>query len=123
MGDYLPTIEGATRGLTFSEAFKRSGRTLCITCTPSGSNLSGIVLNHLNAPDVLISTAVLASMRLPGLYPPVCLREKKSFSEEGGRLSKTSAASNRLSPTESIWHKYDAAAQILRWFPPPRCAH
>merc|ERR1712007_385484 len=111
--DYLPMIEGATRGLTFSEAFKRSGRTLCITCTPSGSNLSGIVLNHLNAPDVLISTAGLASIRLPG---KILLGRGRTFVEDLGCQQSSS-------PTESIWHKYDAAAQILRCFPPPRCAH
>lgn len=75
----LQHLEWFTQGLTFREAHERTGRVVCITCTPakmaSGSS-PPLILNHLNAPNVTLGSAVLASSCVPGLIPPVTLQEK-----------------------------------------------
>jgi predicted acylesterase/phospholipase RssA len=43
--------------VTFSEAFKASGRILNITVSPASSCDSAMLLNHITAPDVLVWSA------------------------------------------------------------------
>ena len=62
--------------LTFLEAFERTGRTWNISVvSESGVNK---LLNHLQAPDVLIWSAVLASSALPGILNPFTLMMKST---------------------------------------------
>ena len=68
-----------SRGLTFREAYERTGRVLNIACTPlrsRGRRAPPLQLNHLSAPDVDIASAVCASACVPGLIEPVTLLEK-----------------------------------------------
>ncbi|KAJ3104156.1 hypothetical protein HDU97_009507 [Phlyctochytrium planicorne] len=63
----------ATKGhMTFMEAYKKTGRILCITVVPDeqGSISPPKVLNFLTAPDVLISSAIVASSAVPGVLLP-----------------------------------------------------
>ncbi|KAI8845448.1 acyl transferase/acyl hydrolase/lysophospholipase [Chytridium lagenaria] len=63
----------ATKGhMTFMEAYKKTGRILCITVVPDerGPMSPPKVLNFLTAPDVLISSAIVASSAVPGVLLP-----------------------------------------------------
>ncbi|KAJ3128912.1 hypothetical protein HK100_008914 [Physocladia obscura] len=69
-------LESLTKGhLTFLEAYKKTGRILCISVTPDEPNsiTPAKVLNFLTAPDVVISSAVCASSAVPGVLPPIKL--------------------------------------------------
>ncbi|KAJ3211443.1 hypothetical protein HDU67_004531 [Dinochytrium kinnereticum] len=63
----------ATKGhMTFMEAYRKTGRILCITVVPDeiGTMSPPKVLNFLTAPDVLISSAIVASSAVPGVLLP-----------------------------------------------------
>lgn len=55
--------------VTFREAFHRTSRALNISVCSSGLN-APLLLNHINAPDVLVRSAVAGSCALPILMPP-----------------------------------------------------
>lgn len=61
---------------TFAEAHRRSGRELAISVSPTRHRQKARLLSHLTAPDVLLTSAVLASSALPGLFPPVQLERR-----------------------------------------------
>lgn len=58
---------------TFAEAYAHSGRTLCISVSPTRVRQKPRLLTRLTAPDVLITSGALASSALPGFFPPVVL--------------------------------------------------
>jgi len=62
--------------LTFEEAFRKTGRSINISVSPSEPNQSSRLLNHIASPNVLIRSAVLASSALPGVFKPVCLEAR-----------------------------------------------
>lgn len=62
--------------LTFAEAFKRTGRTVSVTCVPADPHTPSMLLNHLTAPDCVMWSAVLASAAVPGIINPVVLMSK-----------------------------------------------
>ena len=63
--------------MTFLEAFSLTGTILNITVTTHDSHGdTGVLLNYLNAPDVIIRSAVLCSAAFPLFFKPVRLREK-----------------------------------------------
>ncbi|KAI9341683.1 acyl transferase/acyl hydrolase/lysophospholipase [Obelidium mucronatum] len=65
-----------TKGhLTFLEAYKKTGRILCISVVPDEPNhvTPAKVLNFMTAPDVLISSAICASCAIPLILPPIKL--------------------------------------------------
>jgi len=69
-----------TQGMTFKEAYLKTGRILNICCTPlrsRGARAPPLMLNYLDTPNVDIASAVCASSCLPGLTHPVELLEKK----------------------------------------------
>lgn len=72
----LKTIKANCGTDTFAEAFARSGRVLNISVMPTRTRQKPRVLNHLTAPDVLISSAALASSAVPGLFPPATLVQR-----------------------------------------------
>ncbi|KAJ3206293.1 hypothetical protein HDU82_004608 [Entophlyctis luteolus] len=77
-------LESFTNGhLTFLEAYKRSGRMLCISVTPDEPNrvTPSKLLNFLTAPDVVISSAICASCAVPGILPPIKLLVKTESGE------------------------------------------
>ena len=62
--------------VTFAEAYKRSGRILNITVSPTRTHQKPRVLNYLTAPDVLVEYAALASCAVPLLFPAVGLQAR-----------------------------------------------
>lgn len=66
---------------SFQEAFVHSGRTLCISVSPTRVRQKPRLLSRLASPDVLIASAALASSALPGLFPPVVLEMR---ADDGG---------------------------------------
>lgn len=68
------------QGMTFQEAHEKTGRNVNMTCTPlktqTSRGLPPLLLNHITAPRVTISSAVLASSCVPCLIPLVTLIEK-----------------------------------------------
>lgn len=64
-----------SRGLTFAEAYARTGRTLTITCVPAEGG-SVVLLNRHTAPSVLISSAICASCSMPFLIEAIQLLER-----------------------------------------------
>lgn len=77
--DWMRLIRWFTNGdLTFEEAYKRTGRTFCITLSSTSKKAPPVLLNHLSAPNVVIASAVVASAAVPGFIEPVRLRYKDS---------------------------------------------
>ena len=70
-------------GMSFREAAEHSGRTLNISVSPTRTRQKPRLLNALASPDVLVSSAVLASCAVPGIYPPVTLRARDAEGERG----------------------------------------
>jgi TAG lipase / steryl ester hydrolase / phospholipase A2 / LPA acyltransferase len=65
--------------LTFQEAYDRTGRIINIVVSPSkrsGNSDRYRLLNYLTAPHVFITSAVIASCAIPGVYAPVELMAK-----------------------------------------------
>ncbi len=64
--------------LTFEEAYKKTGRILCITLSATTKKAPPVLVNYITAPDVTIASAVVASAAVPGFINPVVLRKKGS---------------------------------------------
>lgn len=84
---YIYELEGCeehlawfTQGMTFREAFDKTGRCINITCTPRKTRkvdgLPSLILNHITTPHVTLTSAVLASSCIPCLFLPIHLMEK-----------------------------------------------
>ena len=74
---FLEAIRGVCADYTFAEAHARTGRVVSIsTSTPFSTKGSATLLNHVNAPNVLIRSAVQASCALPGVMRPAKLLAK-----------------------------------------------
>ncbi|TNE89640.1 MAG: DUF3336 domain-containing protein [Deltaproteobacteria bacterium] len=72
---------------TFAEAHAHSGRTLNISVSPTRLRQKPRLLTYLTAPDVTVISAVMASSALPGLFPPVELRQREGEGDELPHLS------------------------------------
>ncbi|CAF2036156.1 unnamed protein product [Rotaria magnacalcarata] len=75
-------------GLTFKEAYEKTGRILNITATNARKHSPPLCLNYLSTPNVTIASAVLASSAVPGLIHPVHLIEK--IVNKDGQISYSS---------------------------------
>lgn len=80
----LATIRHNVGDHTFEEAHRRTGRTVNISVSPTRRRQKPRVLCHLTSPDVLVSSAALASSSVPGLFPPTRLSRR---SRDGRILS------------------------------------
>lgn len=67
--------------VSFSEAYRHSGRALNISVSPTRKSQKPRLLCWLTAPDVLVARAALASSALPLLFPPVELAAKDESGE------------------------------------------
>jgi len=75
--DWLELIEWFTCGkLTFEEAYKKTGRILCVTLSATTKKAPPVLINHISAPNVTIASAVVASAAVPGFIHPVVLQVK-----------------------------------------------
>ena len=61
---------------TFGEAYRRTGRVLNVSVSPTRARQKPRVLSHRTAPDVLVADATNASCAIPGLFSPVALRQR-----------------------------------------------
>lgn len=74
--------------ITFEEAFKRTGKHVCITVSASraedtgGSGAQRLLLNHISTPHVTISSAVAASCALPGVMAAAKLTTKNKVGKK-----------------------------------------
>ena len=66
-------IESNLGPYTFGEAFERSGRILNIPVSPTRHRQKPRLLNHVTSPEVLITSATMASCALPALFQPAKL--------------------------------------------------
>ena len=67
-------VDGTT---TFAEAYARTNRIVNITISGAGVNQPPRLLNYLTAPNVVLSSAALASCAVPGIFEPVPVLEKR----------------------------------------------
>lgn len=70
--------------LTFAEAYAKTGRIINISISPaarSGNQESSRICNYLTTPNLLVSSACLASCAIPGIYAPVELLCKNAKGE------------------------------------------
>lgn len=76
---FSETVEAYFGKWTFAEAFARTQRRINIsiaTATSRSGHSRLLLLNHITAPNVIVSSAVVASCALPGLMRPVELLAK-----------------------------------------------
>lgn len=69
-------IQSNVGDMTFEEAFKRTGRVVSITVSPTRPGQKPRILNYLTSPNVLIAYASKASCSIPGLFPAVQLKQR-----------------------------------------------
>ncbi|CAG8495350.1 5613_t:CDS:2 [Ambispora leptoticha] len=75
--DWARKVQWFTRGgLTFREAYERTGRILNISVIPYDPHSPPKLLNYVTAPDCVIWSAVIASAAVPGILNPVVLMQK-----------------------------------------------
>jgi len=75
--EWLSLIKWFTCGdLTFEEAYRKTGRVLCITLSATTKKAPPVLLNYVTAPDVVIASAIIASAAVPGFVQPVLLQRK-----------------------------------------------
>ncbi len=62
--------------LTFAEAYARSGRIVNVSVSPTRERQKPRILCYLNAPDVTLASAAVASSAVPGAFPPSVLEQR-----------------------------------------------
>ena len=62
--------------ITFSQASSKTGRSMDVSVAPAEKLQTSRLLSAITSPDVCLREAVMASMALPGLFPPVMLEAK-----------------------------------------------
>eukprot|EP00899_Mesostigma_viride_P028365 jgi/Mesvir1/8713/Mv02645-RA.1 len=72
----LKCREVTFQDMTFEEAYRKTGRILCISASNKSKGRAPILLNHVTTPNVVIWSAVLASSALPPLLKPITLMQK-----------------------------------------------
>lgn len=83
--DFKRCCEFYYKDITFEEAFKRTGKHVCITVSASRAESGGaqrLLLNHISTPHVTLASAVAASCALPGVMAPAKLRTKNSEGQQ-----------------------------------------
>jgi NTE family protein len=62
---------------TFGEAHARSGRIVNVSVSPTRQRQKPRLLCYLNAPDVTLTSATLASAAVPWVFPPAVLEQRR----------------------------------------------
>ncbi|KAF9914035.1 hypothetical protein BX616_009106 [Lobosporangium transversale] len=76
--DWARKAQWVTKGgLTFLEAYERTGRILNVSVVPYDPHSPPKLLNYLTAPDCVVWSAVIASAAIPGILNPVVLMRKR----------------------------------------------
>jgi TAG lipase / steryl ester hydrolase / phospholipase A2 / LPA acyltransferase len=70
-------IKANMREETFLEAYERTGRVLCMSVSPTRARQKPRLLCYATAPDVLVTSASLASCAIPGLFAPTALMQRR----------------------------------------------
>ncbi len=74
-------IDANIPNITFEEAFKKTGRVISITVSPSRAGQRSRLLNYKTAPNALVSSACKASCAIPLAFPPAQLHAKSAQGE------------------------------------------
>lgn len=75
--DWLRRVKFFTKGdMTFEEAYRKTGRVLCVTLSATTKKAPPILINHITAPNVTICSACTASASVPGFVEPMRLHVK-----------------------------------------------
>ncbi len=75
--DWYRRVKFFTCGdLTFEEAYKKTGRILCITLSATSKKAPPVLINYITAPNVVIASAVVASAAVPGFVDAMRLKVK-----------------------------------------------
>ncbi|KAI1320009.1 hypothetical protein EDD11_002340 [Mortierella claussenii] len=77
--DWARKVQWVTKGgLTFLEAYERTGRILNISVIPYDPHTPPKLLNYMTTPDCVVWSAVIASAAIPGILNPVVLMRKRA---------------------------------------------
>lgn len=75
--DWMRRVKFFTNGdMTFEEAYKKTGRVLCVTLSATTKKAPPVLINHITAPNVTIASACIASASVPGFVDPMRLHLK-----------------------------------------------
>lgn len=75
-------LERLIPDLTFQEAYELTGRKLNVSVAAAEKHQRSRLLNAITTPTVYIREALMASMAIPGIYPPVALAAKNDRGEK-----------------------------------------
>jgi predicted acylesterase/phospholipase RssA len=104
-----------TGELTFAEAYKKTGRSLTLQVFDGARKTRH--LNHLTAPNVLISSAVIASSAIPLLLPPIQLLHKTENGDvqvfSGFGISFRDGSFEKEFPFDSLARVFNATHTIV----------
>ena len=75
-------IRHYTGEYTFEEAFRRTGRSINISVSPTEAHQMPRLMSEITSPYVQIWSAVLASCSVPGAFPPVMLMSKNHYGQQ-----------------------------------------
>lgn len=62
--------------MTFQEAYEKTGRAINISISGAEQHQNSRLLNAITSPNVLIRSAVMASVAIPGVFPSVMLKAR-----------------------------------------------
>ena len=96
--------------LTFEESYKRTGRSVNITVSPTENHQKARLLSRYTSPYLLMWSASQASCSVPGIFPPTTLMKKSKQGEladymPGLKWVDGSVVSDL--PVERLMHLYD----------------
>ena len=84
--DVHEAVERVIPDLTFQEAYKLTGHHLNVSVAASEKHQTSRLLNVITTPNVYIREAVMASMAIPGIFPPVALAAKNDRGNRQGYM-------------------------------------
>ena len=94
--------------MTFEEAYKKTGRVLCITLSATTKKAPPVLINYITAPNVVIGSAVLASAAVPGFIDPMRLQIK----DENGVVRYQSKQDEVITPVlQTNWGSHMMASR------------